>query len=98
MQISNGLEHLVSGVLLSILNLIHVALVDTDSLSDNQADQSLLQTQLCNDCSKGLLTCFSLTLDGATHVRIIMCLTLFRSLVITKELYWSMIYESNQDS
>jgi len=72
MKVSDGLEHLICGVLLSILNLIHVAFVNTHFLSNSQTDQSLLQAQLCNDCSQGLRTCFSLTLDGTTHVRIIM--------------------------
>ena len=96
MKVSNGLKHPVCGVLLPILNLIHVALVDTNFLSHSQTGQSLLQTQLCNDCSNGLLSCVGSTFDRTAHTSIIMWLTRFRSWGITKE-STGMIHEDKPD-
>ena len=83
MQVSDGLKNFICGILFSRLNLIHVTLVAADFVSHILTGQTLLQTQFCNDCSNSLQSCLSLALEGTTHVRIIMWLTLFLLSVIT---------------
>jgi hypothetical protein len=83
MHVSDGLKNFICGVLLPSFNFIHVAFIAADLVRHILTCKSLFYTQLCNDCSNGLLSCLSLTLEGTAHVRIITWLTLFRLSVIT---------------
>jgi hypothetical protein len=83
MQVSDGLKNFKCGILLPSFNFIHVAFIAADLVRHILTCQTLLHTQLCNDCSKGFLSCLSCALKGATHVTIITWLTLFCLSVIT---------------
>src|SRR5882724_476424 len=83
-EVSDGLKHPECGVLLPGLNLIHVAIIAADFLSHILSRQTLLETQFCNDCSKGSFSCIGFPLtNGTTHSRIVEPLTPFCLSVIT---------------
>jgi hypothetical protein len=83
MQVSDGLKNSICWILLPSFNLIHMAFIAADLVSHILTCQSLLYTQLCNDCSNRFLACLSCALKGPTHVTIITWLPLFRLSVIT---------------